>query len=93
MNNINEIYVIDDEIFDNLDWEDIEQDQIPGLLQGYTVVGMEPIVTPEHVDGLIIYLEGKDQQMVALDIAANQDRGECDDAVRVMSAKIPKKTK
>ena len=93
--------LLNDETFDNLDWEYVERDQFPSLMQGHTVVGMEPIVSPEfksmgmpeYTEGIIIYLEGKDQQLFALEVTADKYRGKWDDAVLVSIAKIPEKNK
>ncbi len=98
---MNLLNVVDNETFDNLDWEDIDRDQIPGLMQGYTVVDMEPMGIPElksmglpeSIEGIIIYLEGKDQQLAALKIIADPEREKWDDAVWVSLANIPEKTK
>ena len=93
--------IVDDETYDNLDWEYVERDKIPDLMEGYTVVGMEPIVSPEfksmgmpeYTEGIIIYLEGTEQQLFALEVTADKDRGKWDDAVLVSIAKIPEKNK
>ena len=89
--------IVDDETYDNLDWEYVERDQFPSLMKGHSVVGMEPIVTPEfksmgmpeYTEGIIIYLEGKEQQLFALEVTADKDRGKWDDAILVSIAKIP----
>lgn len=67
--------IIPDEIFNNLDWKDID----PCELLGCTIIGVEPIVDgiAETADtvGVILHLNKEDGSKFAVEIS-NDDFGE-----------------
>ena len=85
--------VVDDETYDNLDWEYVERDKIPDLMEGYTVVGMEPSGYPPCLEGIILCLKSKEDEMFLLYICHNYEHAICGDRVMVHRVKLPEKTK
>ena len=64
--------VITDEIFNNLEWSELDGLAVDELIKGASVVGSEPIDHP-LTDGLIIYLKAITGKLLALDISANTE--------------------
>ena len=59
--------LMDDEVYNNLRWEDVDGSKLDKLIEGMTVIGSEPIDYP-LTDGIDIYLRGKYGAIYALEI-------------------------
>lgn len=58
---------IEADVFDNLEWENIDGMELDKMIEGLTVIGAEPVDYPA-TDGVIIYLQGKNKHIIAIEI-------------------------
>lgn len=57
---------VTEEVFNNLDWEDVEDTSVDSLLEGKTVVGVELVDYP-LTDGMLIYFRETDGRLWVLE--------------------------
>lgn len=63
---------ISDEVFDNLQWKAVDGKEADSILTGLKVVGAEPVGYP-ITDGLILYLQDSEGEVIALSTEVNTD--------------------
>lgn len=86
--------LMDDEVYNNLRWEDVDGSKLDKLIEGMTVIGSEPIDYP-LTDGIDIYLRGKDGFIYALEIGYYDDfvrDAETENPFYVKMAKVEQKS-
>lgn len=66
-----ENFIIPDAVFDRLDWETVEVEDINDILLGSTVLGAELIGLPNAPDGVLIFFRRPDGGIIAVDFDGN----------------------
>lgn len=79
--------VIND-VFNDLEWEDMDVMELDKAVEGLTVIGGEPIGCPPYTDGTIIYLRQPNGDVMVLEISAF-DSVKWENAFCMRSATIP----
>ena len=72
-------YIITDEAFDKLEWENIEASELTGELAGSRILGVETItngVGDTAPIGCILYLEKRSGQAIAVEMLWDNDESE-----------------
>lgn len=61
---------INDVMFNNLDWQELEASELDNILSSCTVTGVEPVGQP-FTEGVVLYLMTTKQEAMALQILAD----------------------
>ncbi len=62
--------VIEDAVFDNLEWKEVDGEELHNIVAGMTVAGAEPIDYPA-TDGMILYFRSPAGDLIAVDISSD----------------------
>ena len=63
------MFPIEDELLNNLEWEDVDGERVDNLFTGCEVLGAEPTNYPE-TDAITLYLKDPEGRVTALEMGA-----------------------
>lgn len=69
-------YIITDEAFDKLEWENIEAGELPGELAGSCILGVETTTDGKDPIGVILYVEKRSGNAIAVEMLWDSDENE-----------------
>lgn len=69
-------YIIADETFNKLEWKNIEASELPGELVGSCILGTETITDGKDPVGVILYVEKRNGNIIAVEMLWDNDVGE-----------------
>lgn len=61
---------MEDAVFDNLEWREVDGEELHSIVVGMTVAGAEPIDYPA-TDGMILYFRSPAGDLIAVDISSD----------------------
>lgn len=61
-------YIVPDDVFDSLEWNDTTIQDLASLLLGSQIVGLEPITDGTANTGAVIYIERRSGELLAVEL-------------------------